>query len=74
MQPSPVQYGNCNTLVMTENTVTAVASQYISHRKMLRCCPCAVAPQIRCKTISAVKLSHLTYLEAYVDLREGVSA
>ena len=26
-QASPVQYGNCNTLVMTESSVTAVASQ-----------------------------------------------
>jgi len=71
---SPVQYGKCNTLVMTESSVTAVANQYISRRKKWRSCSCAVAPKIRCKTISAVKLSQFTYLKAYVDLREGVSA
>jgi hypothetical protein len=74
IQLSPVQYGNYNTLVMTESFVTALASQYKSRRKRWRCCPCAVPPQIRCKTISVVKLSQFTYLEAYVDLREGVSA
>jgi len=74
IQPSPFQYGNCNTLVMTETSVTAVATLNISRRKRWRCCPCAVAQQIRYKTISAVKLSQFTHLEAYVDLSEGVSA
>ena len=74
IQLSPVQYHDSNTLVMTETSVTAVDSLYISRRKRWRCCPCAFARVIRCKTISLVKLSQFTYLEAYVDRREGDSA
>jgi hypothetical protein len=58
---------------MTENILTAAASQYVSRQKMWRCCPCAVAPQIRYKTISTVKLSQFTHLQAYMDVREAVS-
>ena len=74
IQPSSLQHDDCSTLVMTESSVTAVATLNISRRKRCRCCPCAVAQQIRYKTISAVKLSQFTHLEAYVDLSEGVSA